>query len=417
MKKVALLFPGQGSQYVGMGKSLCESFKEAKETFEEANNAVGFDIAKLCFDGNIEELTKTENTQPAILTASVAAYRVYMREIGIEPAFTAGHSLGEFSALCCAGGIKFADAVQIVKQRGKFMQEAVPAGIGGMAAISGVSKSVIEDTCAKVTADGKLVAVSNYNSPEQIVISGYIEAVNEAGEKLKAAGARVIPLKVSAPFHSSLMQPSAGRLLEVLGKYSYEELKYPVIANVTAQPYPGKESIIDYLTKQIVQPVRWQESMDYIQKQGVDLAVELGPQTVLRNLMKKNAPSVTTYTFDNEPDVRVLKRQINSNEQKMNKGLEVITHCIAAAVCTKNRNWDDNEYQKGVVQPYTMIKKMKEEISKEGRQPTIEEVRQALDMVKSVFSTKKTPVEEQTERFNDILSESDMGQQFSEYLK
>jgi len=415
MKKIALLFPGQGSQYVGMAKSLCESFKDAKETFEEASNALGFDIEKLCIDGSIEELTKTENTQPAILVASVAAYRVYMREIGIEPTVAAGHSLGEFSALCCAGAISFADAVRIVRQRGKFMQGAVPVGVGGMAAISGVSQNLIEAECVKASISGKLVAISNYNSPEQIVISGNIEAVNKVGESLKALGARVIPLKVSAPFHSSLMQPAADKLQEELKKYSYGELKYSVIANVTAQPYPDKASIIEYLTKQIIHPVRWQSSMDYVQKLGVDLAVELGPQMVLRNLMKKNAPNLITYSFDYEPDVQALKRQVNTSEQGVSKGMEVITQCIAISVCTKNSNWNDQEYQKGVVDPYRKIKKMKEEIEKESRQPSIDEVRQALDMLKSVFITKKTPKEVQVQRFNEIFEKSDIGQLFPSF--
>lgn len=415
MKKIAILFPGQGSQYVGMAKSLCESFIEAKETFEEANNALGFDIRKLCIDGNIEELTKTENTQPAILTASVAAFRVYMREIGIKPVVAAGHSLGEFSALCCAGGIKFADAVRIVRQRGKFMQEAVPVGVGGMAAISGASQAMIEAECVKASIYGKLVAVSNYNSPEQIVISGNIEAVNEVGEKLKATGARVIPLKVSAPFHSALMQPAADRLREELGKYSYGDMSCPIISNVTARPYPDKGSIVDYLTKQIINPVRWQESMDYVQKQGIDLAVELGPQTVLRNLMKKNVPSLKTYSFDQEPDVQALKRQVNTSEQEVSSGLEVITRCIAVAVCTKNSNWNDQEYQKGVVEPYRDVKKLKEDIEKDGRQPTTDEVLQALNMLKSVFITKKTPKDEQLQKFNEIFEKTDTRQLFSNF--
>jgi len=415
MKKIAIVFPGQGSQYVGMAKSLCQSFKDAKETFEEASNSLGFDIEKLCNDGSIEELTKTENTQPAILTASVAAYRVYMKEIGIDPVVAAGHSLGEFSALCCSGGIEFADAVKIVRQRGKFMQEAVPVGIGGMAAISGVSLAIIEAECVKASVYGKIVAVSNYNSPDQIVISGNIEAVNEVGEKLKVVGARVIPLKVSAPFHSSLMQPAADKLKEELGKYSYGELKYPVIANVTAQPYPDKDSIIEYLTKQIIKPVRWQASMDYVQKQGVDLAIELGPQMVLRNLMKKNVPNLKTYSFDNEADVQDLKVRVNASEEEVSTGLEVITRCIAVAVCTKNSNWDEQEYQKGVVEPYRKVKNLKEEIEKEDRKATTDEIRQSLDMLKSVFNTKKTPKDEQIQRFNEIFEKSEIRQLFPSF--
>lgn len=417
MKKVTFLFPGQGSQYAGMAKKLCESFKAAKDTFDEASEAIGFDIAKLCFEGSIEELTKTENTQPAILTASVAAYRVYMSEIGAKPAFMAGHSLGEISALCCAGGIDFGDAVKIVRQRGKFMQEAVPAGIGGMAAVIGADKDVIEAECKKATHDGKQVTVANYNSPEQIVISGNIEAVSEAGEKLSASGALVIPLKVSAPFHCSLMRKASDKLSEELKKYNFNELKYPVIANLTAQPYPDKASINEYLTKQIISPVKWQSSMEYMKNNGIDLAVELGPKTVLRDLMKKNVSNLTTYSFDHEADFQNLKRQFSSDEKTLSNGLEIITKCIATAICTKNSNWDEQEYQKGVVEPYRQIKQMKDEIVKAGRQPANDEVRKALDMLKSVLATKKVPDKEQSQDFNEILSEPETRQMFAEFVK
>lgn len=415
MNKIVLLFPGQGSQYIGMGKALCESFSDAREIFEEANDALGFDLKKLCFEGDMQELTKTENTQPAILTASMAAFRVYMKEIGIEPVYTAGHSLGEFSALCCSGAMKFADAVKIVRQRGKFMQQAVAVGVGAMAAISGVSQSTIEEECSTVSKNGKLVVVSNYNSPDQIVISGHVEAVEEVGTKLNALGARVIPLKVSAPFHSPLMQPAADLLNEELCKYTYFDLNYPVLSNVTALPYQGKESIIDNLTKQIVQPVRWQASMQYFQNEDIDLAIELGPQTVLRNLMKKNAPQIKTYSYDNDADVKAAKIKLLSGEQDISNGMEVITKCIATAICTKNSNWDEQAYQKGVVEPYRKIKNMKEEILKENRQPSIEEVRQALDMLKSVLLTKLIPKEKQMECINQVLEEMEVKEIFKDF--
>lgn len=415
MNKIALLFPGQGSQYVGMGKVLCEYFSEARETFEEANNVLGLDLKKLCFEGDMQELTKTENTQPAILTASIAAYRVYMKEISIEPAYTAGHSLGEFSALCCSGAIKFADAVKIVRQRGKFMQQAVAVGVGAMAAVSGVSQSTIEEECIAVSRNGKLVVVSNYNSSDQIVISGHLEAVEEAGSKLKALGARVIPLKVSAPFHSPLMQPAADLLNEELCKYSYFDLNCHVLSNVTALPYQGKESIIENLTKQIVQPVRWQASIQYLQNEEVDLAIELGPQTVLKNLMKKNAAQIKTYSYDNDEDVQAAKRKLLNGGQEISNGMEVITKCIAAAICTKNSNWDEQAYQKGVVEPYRKIKNLKEEILKENRQPSIEEIRQALDMLKSVLLTKMLSKEKQIECINQILEQTKVKDIFSDF--
>ncbi len=404
MMKMAFLFPGQGSQYVGMGKSLCQSFPEAGNTFDEANEALGFDLKRLCFEGGMEELTKTENTQPAVLTASIAAYRIYRKEIGVEPVLMAGHSLGEISALCCAGGINFSDAVKIVNQRGRFMQDAVAPGNGMMAAVSGLAESVIEEECRKASQNGRLAVVSNYNSPDQIVISGHTPAVEEVSESLNNKGARVVPLRVSAPFHSPLMQPAALRLRVELEKYNFGELIYSVISNVTAAPYPGKDSIIEYLTRQIVQPVHWQASIEHMLKEGVDFVVELGPQAVLCNLLKKNTPQIPAYSYDNAADVQKLKKVLACGEQReIQQGMDVIIQCIAEAVCTKNSNWDEEEYQKGVVVPYRQIKVLKEEIEKANRQPTIEEVRAALEMLKSVFRTKKVAHDEQVVRFNDIF--------------
>ncbi|MCX7922790.1 MAG: ACP S-malonyltransferase [Clostridia bacterium] len=419
MKKLALIFPGQGSQYVGMGKALCDKYEVARQTFEEANEAVGFDLQKLCFEGSIEELTKTENTQPAILTASVAAFRVYMQETGVAPVYSAGHSLGEFSALTCAGAIAFADAVKIVKQRGKFMQEAVPIGLGGMSAIAGIDKSVIEAACLEASSIDEIVVVSNYNSPEQIVISGHQGAVNKAGEILKGKGARVIPLKVSAPFHSPLMQPAADKLEQEMKKYTYNQFKWPVISNVTALPYAEPEKIITNLTEQMVKGVQWQASMEYMANNGVGAAIELGPQVVLKNLMKKNAPSIVTYSYDKAEDVKAIeqafeKKAESSDTTKLDT-LAVITRSMAIAVCTRNRNWDNDEYQSGVVEPYRKIQQMADELEREGKEPTMEQMKEALAMLKSVFTTKKTPVEEQIERFNQLFGETGTRELFADF--
>lgn len=403
MKKVAFLFPGQGAQYVGMSKKICEMFPAAEQTFEEANDILGFNLQNLCFDGSMEELTKTENTQPAILTASVAAFRVFMKEIGVLPEYTAGHSLGEISALCCSGAIDFCDALRLVRQRGKFMQEAVPLGIGSMAAVSGIKQNLIEEECKRASDNGKLVVVSNYNSPDQIVISGYAESVKAVETNLKEKGARVIPLKVSAPFHSPLMKPAAEKLNEELKKYSYKDFKWPVLSNVTAKPYGQKENIIDYLTKQIVNPVRWQESMKYLEKQGVNLVVEMGPRTVLKNLMRRNIPGLKALSYDVETDMEKVKTAFSETKQSPVNGMNVITKCIAIAVCTKNRNFNNDEYQKGVVESYRKIQTMKDELVKESAEPTVDQLKEALSLLRTIFVTKKVPAEEQTERFNEIF--------------
>lgn len=405
MGKTAFLFPGQGSQYTGMGKSLCEISSAANAVFEEANDALGFDIKKLCFEGSMEELTKTENTQPAILTVSVAAYRVYTAEIGAPADFSAGHSLGEYSALCCSGALAFADAVRLVRQRGRFMQEAVAPGVGTMAAVSGVGRARIEEVCAGISRPEALVVVSNYNSPDQIVLSGHASAVAKAGETLAAQGARVIPLKVSAPFHSPLMQPAADRLKEALSELTFGGFSYPVLSNVTAQPYDGAQSVPGLLTEQLVKPVRWIDSMAFLTGQGVDKAVEIGPKTVLKNLMPQNAPSVRTFSFENREDLKTIKRALaaDTNSDVPYNGIDLLTRCIAAAVCTKNSNWDNAAYQRGVVEPYQRIYAMREALIKENRQPAPDEMQEAIAWLQEIFKTKGVSSGEENERLQEIF--------------
>lgn len=412
MNKLAFLFPGQGAQYIGMGSKLCENFSVAGQVFDEANEALDFDLKKLCLQGSMDELTKTENTQPAILTASVAAFKVYMQEIGIKPDYTAGHSLGELSALCCAGGIQFTDAVRLVRQRGRLMQQAVPEGIGSMAAVSGVEKEIIEKECSRVSKEGNIVVVSNYNSLEQIVISGHVKAVNAVGEQLKSMGARVVYLKVSAPFHSPLMQPASDSFREELKKYNFCEMEWPVISNVTAKPYPGKEQIIDYLSVQITNPVKWQSTIEYLQNSGINKAVEMGPKAVLKNLLRSNT-SMSIFSSETTEDILHLKKKLVSEKETetVNNGMMFITRCIATAVSTKNRNWDENMYQKGVVESYRKLVVLKEELIKESIQPTEEHIEEALHLLKQILDTKLLPDNEQKDRLNKLFIETGLKSQ------
>ena len=306
MAKIALLFPGQGAQYVGMGKGLYDKSKVARETFEEAADILGFDVGKLCFESSTQELTMTKNAQPAILTVSVAAYREYVLKSGIQPLYATGHSLGEISALTCAGAIRFADALKIVHQRGRFMQDDVPAGEGAMAAIGDADFDLVDYECKRLDGDGHFVAISNYNSPNQIVISGYKHAVEQICTKLKLGGAKTNMLKVSVPFHTILLQTAADKFRAELGKYSYHKLQWPVISNVTAQPYEDEGRIIDNLTNQITHPVCWKESMDFLRAQGVEVAIDTGPQSIVKNLMKANASDIKAFTCDRDDDLRAI---------------------------------------------------------------------------------------------------------------
>ena len=284
---IAFLFPGQGSQYPGMGKDLADNFPAARKVFEEADDALSFSISSLCFDGPAEALQLTENTQPAILTVSVAALRA-LESQGIEkPAYVAGHSLGEYSALVAAGAISLADAVRTVRARGRYMQEAVPAGHGAMAAVLGASLELIEQVCNDVRGD-EVCSPANINSPGQIVIAGDTAAIDRAAEKLRQAGAkRVVKLNVSAPFHCALMLPAQQRLAADLAKLSLDELSVPLISNVDAIAITRAAEARDSLIRQVSSPVRWLQSMNLLLETGVKHFVEVGPGKVLNGLLRQ----------------------------------------------------------------------------------------------------------------------------------
>jgi [acyl-carrier-protein] S-malonyltransferase len=260
MGKVAFVFPGQASQYPGMGKDLAGKYPAAKSVFDEADKALGFSISKICFEGTEEDLKLTANTQPAILTVSVAIFRV-LAEKGITPDFVAGHSLGEYSALVAAGALKFSDAVQLVRKRGTYMQEAVPPGVGAMAAIMGLSPAVVADAC-KRAADGEICAAANLNSPEQTVISGHAGAVKRAVEIASQLGAkRAVVLAVSAPFHSALMLPAQQKLEKDLRNIQFSNLQVPLVTNVDADTIETGDEAREALIRQVTAPVRWEESI------------------------------------------------------------------------------------------------------------------------------------------------------------
>ncbi len=288
MSKIAFLFPGQGSQAVGMMKDLYEQYACVKEVFNEADEALGFSMTDLIAKGPEEDLRLTYNTQPAILTASVAAMKV-LNENGVFPDVAAGHSLGEYSALVCAGAMSFADAVRTVRKRGQFMQEAVPVGKGAMAAIIALDTDTIKTICADVEKrTGKAVQAVNFNCPGQVVIAGATEAVQEAADLMKKAGAkRAMMLAVSAPFHSTLMQPAADRLKEVLDTITIHDAKIPVMANINAKSETKASEIRENLVQQAAHPVLWEDSVRAMMADGVDTYIEVGPGKVLTGMLRK----------------------------------------------------------------------------------------------------------------------------------
>ena len=309
MVGISFVFPGEGSQFVGMGQNFYDSMPEARKMYEEANEVLRKDLKYICFNGPDETLTLTENTQPAILVHSIIALKM-LREHDIDCVLAAGHSLGEYSALVAAGAISFRDAVRLVSLRGRFMQEAVPIGVGAMAAIIGLPVNQIRELCEKASQNGQLVQAANLNSPEQTVIAGHKEAVENVCHEAKEAGAKkAVLLPVSAPFHCPLMKPAEIKLQQELEKTEFQDLSFPVITNVEAKPNSKGAEAKESLRQQVCSPVRWAETMKTITDQGIHMVIELGPGKVLSGLMRRFDKNIKCYQVN---DIRSLEETVSA---------------------------------------------------------------------------------------------------------
>ena len=306
MTETAFIFPGQGSQFPGMGKEFSDNFPVARHVFEEADDALGFKLSTICFSGSDDELKLTANTQPAILTASIAILRVVNQETGLEADYLAGHSLGEYSALVGSVALDFADAVRIVRARGTYMQEAVPVGTGSMAAMLGIEKDVLEDICREA-AQGDVVSPANFNSPGQIVIAGSVSAVARAiGIARERGFKKSMLLPVSAPFHCALMKPAAERLALVLDAVNYGDMRCPVVSNVEAAANSEKGRVRDLLVSQVCSPVLWEQSVNAMAAVGVTRFIEIGPGKVLSGLVKRITKEVSTANVEDLATLKIL---------------------------------------------------------------------------------------------------------------
>ncbi len=315
MGKIAFVFPGQASQYSGMGKQLYDNYTIAASLFKKADNVLPFSISELCFLGSEEELKLTEKTQPAILTVSVAVYKV-LESLGIEPDCVAGHSLGEYSAIVAAGGMKFSDAVQVVHKRGKFMQEAVNVGVGSMAALLGGSLEDIKKLCEEVRGS-HVLTTANINCPGQVVISGHKEAVDMAIANAPKIGVKkAVILPVSAPFHCDLMRPAQEKLKIELNKINIRDLKIPLIANYDAEFTTSSEDVREKLIKQVSSPVLWQDSVEKLISNGVDTFVEVGPKKVLSGMIKKISREVKIYHVETPEEIEKFQEIYKSLRRK-----------------------------------------------------------------------------------------------------
>lgn len=307
-RQIAYIFPGQGSQYIGMGKELYDHFGLAREIFDQANEILGYDLAKLCFEGPLERLSQTQYTQVAILTVSLACHRVLISQLSsLRPAYVAGHSLGEYSALCAAGAVTFTDALFLVKERGALMEEEAKRHPGGMAAILGLKKEEVEEICSEVRAD-KVLSPANFNCPGQIVISGEEDVLIKAMDLAKEKGAkRAVRLKVSGAFHSSLMENAAKRFSKVLERVEIRPLEIPLVSNVEARAVGESGRVRSLLEKQITSPVRWEQGIDFMIEQGVNYFIEIGPGAVLGGLVRRISKEVTIRNVENLKSLEAIK--------------------------------------------------------------------------------------------------------------
>ncbi|MEK4664193.1 ACP S-malonyltransferase [Priestia sp. FSL H7-0729] len=405
MEKIAFLFPGQGSQYVGMMKNFYDQYEIARQTYEEANHILGFDLAKLSFEGSLFDLNKPSNMQPALLTASVVAYRVYMEEIGINPQFCAGHSLGEYAALACSGAMTFGDAVRITKRRGELTELIADEADGAMTIIDGADEEMIRRACEQVSTDTAWSAISCYNASSQYAISGHQDSIEQVESILLDQDAQTTPLMMSAPFHSGLMESAGEQLGVELANYRFHPFKWPVVSNVTATPYTEAGRITGLLQRQLSQPVKWAQTMQYLKKHGVTLTIELGPKNVLSGLVELDKLGMKSFAYGQKEDRKALKELLDKAVVSRPRPT-VVTKCMAAAVATPNRNWDQEEYQKGVVEPYKQIQQLQEELEAANQAPTTEQMKLSLEWLGTIFETKQVEQEERDDWFHQILDET-----------
>jgi len=401
MKKIALLFAGQGSQNIGMGKALYDEFHAARMVFEEANDVLGYDLKKVCFEGSLGELNKSDNMQLAILTCGFAAFKVYIEQTGIMPDCAAGHSIGEYAAMTASGAIAFKDALAIVRKRGQLAQNAANETNGAMTIISDFDVGLLEKECLKESTSDMYVAVSCYNASNQSAISGHQDAVLSVEDSVVKMGGNIMPLIMSAPFHCELMSNAAEQLEMELKSHKYSEFDFPVLSNVNCMPYDHCKSIVDLLTDQIRKPVRWNGIIEFLRRRRVDVVVDMGPQALLSNLIKAEGIPFATFSFDVPRERQELISWIESNAAELSSE---ITKCLVEAVSTKNCSPEDGVLKTDFAEAYKRMLEIQAVLKAEGKRLSKLQKIEAARLLKIVFDSKSVPEEVQKKKFRSIFN-------------
>lgn len=417
MKKLAIVFSGQGSQYVGMGKVLFEQHQSVRELFTEASDVLGINMENLCFSESADVLNSTENTQPAILLCSVAAWQVFQTQTGLIPGAMAGHSLGELSALVGAGALTLEAGLKLARARGLAMAKCGNDGKTGMSAVTKLTREHLESVCKETEGFGETFVVANFNSPRQQVLSGNVDALKALGDKLKAEGGGVIPLRVSGAFHSPYMQPAAETFADVINSVTLTAPTIPVIANVTAQPHGDPNSIKQSLIAQITSPVLWQDTLNYLaQEVAIDTFVEAGPKDVLKKLATTTLPNVSAFALDKPDDEKAMNEALQGAIKARKERPTVLGKCMAVAVATRNTNFDNDAYQQGVVLPYQQLKDMHEKHSAAGTQASADEMITAMNLLQKIMVCKGTSEQEQKMRLRQVAEQTGCEQELAQFI-
>jgi len=414
MKKITLLFPGQGSQYLGMGKNLYQKHENVRDLFNRASELLNMDMAALCFSESGEALSQTENTQPALLLVSLAFWQVFQQQTGLTPFALAGHSLGELTALTAAGCVTLEDGLRLARVRGLAMSRS--DNNCGMIAVNKIAREELLKLCEADRDFGKEYVIANYNSPQQHVLSGRKTSLDKVTESLKIAGASVIPLRVSGAFHSPFMQDAIADFAAELNRIQIKSPTITVLSNVSALPHENADSIRAGLIKQLTSPVRWLESLQWLESQGSRFFVEAGPRDVLKKLVNYCLRDIEAFALDVAEDEQPLQSALAEALRALREKPAFLGKCLAVAVATRNNNWDEDAYQSGVVLPYQKLKEMHES-HKAGLNPLgREEIATAIRLLDSIMVCKGASGEERNMRYQQIAAQTGINERLEQFL-